>query len=162
MIIKPDAPECKELTKGDLTASSALKPYLSGCVGRVHRGLQRPNPINSDVRGHLHRSAVDGYAQLDDPGVLVCADRLRLQPGSLDVGDGIPRRIPRRWRAALHRWAGSGLANTASDCQPHHEHGRARGTRAPPTARHGPRVERGRASDVRAELEAAAALVHCL
>jgi hypothetical protein len=54
MIIKPDTPESKELTEGDLIASSALKPYLSGCVVRVHRGLQRPNPIDSDVRGHLH------------------------------------------------------------------------------------------------------------
>jgi hypothetical protein len=136
MIIKPDAPKGKELSEGDVAGSSAFQPYLAGRVMRMHRGLQRASPINSDVRRHLHRSAIDGYAEIDDPRIPAVADRLGLQTGSLDVGHGITRRIPRRWRTALHRWGGRSLLDAASEREQHHQHGRERGARAPPAARH--------------------------
>jgi hypothetical protein len=120
MIIKPDAPKGKELSEGDVTGSSALQPYPARRVMRVHRGLQRANPINSDVRRHLHGTAVDDYAEIDDPRIPAVADRLGLQTGSLDVGHGITRRIPRWWRNALHRWGGRSLLHAAGEREQHH------------------------------------------
>lgn len=78
MVIKPDAPEHKELIERDIPSAAALQPNLTGGVVGVNRRLQRAYLIYSDVRRHLHRTAVDRYAEIDDPRILIVSDRLRL------------------------------------------------------------------------------------
>lgn len=78
MIFKPDAPECEELTERDIPSVSALQPNPTGGVVGVDCRLQRAYLINSDVRRHLYWTAVDGYAEIDNPGILIVGDWLRL------------------------------------------------------------------------------------
>jgi len=96
MIVKADAPEREELAKGDIAGSAPLQPYLSRRVVRMYRSLQRPNSVNSDVRRHLHRSIIDRYAEIHNPGVLIVGGWFCFQSGCLDVRHGVSRRIPRR------------------------------------------------------------------
>jgi len=78
MIVKSDTPQREELTEPDTVRSSTLQPHLPRGVVSVHRGLECANPVDADVRRHLHLGAIDGNAQIDDSGVLTAADGLRL------------------------------------------------------------------------------------
>jgi hypothetical protein len=136
MIIKSDTPERKELTEGDIVGASALEPYLARGVVSVHGGLQGPNSIHPYVGRHLHWGCVNRDAELNNARVPVAASGLGFQPSSLNVGDGVSRSAPWRWRTPLDRVAGGSLANAAGEGEQHDQHGRDRGPCTPPTARH--------------------------
>ena len=109
----------------------------------VHGSLYRAKSINSHVRRHLDRRAINGDAEVDDARILLAAERLRLQSGGSDVGDGIPWRAPRGRRTPLPSWGGRRLTNAAREHKQRGEHCRQPGVRAPPTAWHASRIERG-------------------
>jgi hypothetical protein len=142
MIIKPDSPDSEELSERHAVGFAALQPHLTSAVVGMHGGLDCANPVDSDVRRDLDCGTIHGDAEIDDVRILVTAQRLRFQAGSGDVGDGVPRRAPWRRRASLCGWCGRSLVNAPGQHEQHDEHSRPRGVRAPPTARHGSRIER--------------------
>jgi hypothetical protein len=144
MIIKSDSPDGEELSEGHAVSFAALQPHLTGAVVGMHRRLDRANPVDSDVRRDLHSRTIHGDAEIDDVRILVTVQRFRFEAGSGYVGDGVPRRAPGWRRASLCGWRGSSLVDTAGDHKRHDEHSRPRGVCAPPTARHGSRIERRR------------------
>jgi hypothetical protein len=127
----------------------------------VHRCLYRANPVNSYVGWHFHWRAIHGDPEIDDPGVLFAAERLRRQSSGGDVGDGVPRCAPRWRRAPLCGWGRRSLTDAAGEHEQHDEDGRLRGPRAPPTAQHGSRIERTKMSPVPRRAAATRTLVHC-
>ena len=106
----------------------------------MHWCLKRSNPVDSHIRRHFHRRTIDGDAELDDAGVLV-ADGLRLQSSSCDVGNGVPRRVPRRRGGPLLGWCRRSLPHAAGKYDQDDDHGGPRSGRAPPTGPHGSRIE---------------------
>ena len=144
MIIEPDPPESEELSERHGVDFATLQPDLTSAVVGMHWGLKGANPVDSDVRRDLHCGAIHSDPEIDDVRILVAAQRLRLQASSRDVGDGVPRRIPWRRCASLCGWRGRSLADAAGEYKQHDEPNRPRGVRAPPTARHGSRIERPR------------------
>ncbi len=122
MIIKPDSPDGEELFERHAVGFATLQPHLTGAVVGMHRSLDSANPVDSDVRGDFDCRAIHGDAEIDDMRILAIAQRLRLQASSGDVGDGVPRRGPRRWRASLCGWRGRSLADAAGEHKQHDEH----------------------------------------